>query len=169
MRCFAYGSNSNIRHLRKWIRSHGGDPAEIRHPQHGVLRGYCLRTNYLSAGHSAGAANIEPAVGQAVEGVVMYVTPVIRELLRRKEGWPHVYEEVIVTVETAESEQQLDAFTFVVADRHRLPFDLPVTPQYAGLILEAAAGFNFSALYQRRLRRVLRTVAAGTWCGTGSN
>lgn len=161
MRYFAYGSNMHLGHLRQWVRSQGRDPADIRRPRHAVLRGYRLRTNYLSAGHGTGAANIEPAGGHVVEGVVVNVTPAIQTLLRRKEGWPCCYEEVRVTVETEHSGQQVDAFSFVVTDRLRLPMDLPVTPEYAGLILEAAAEFRFSRAYQQRLRRLLRTTPHG--------
>jgi len=147
----------NLPHLEAWIRNGGGDPSGIGQPRLARLHDYRLRTNYLSAHHGAGAATIEPASGQVVEGVLMNVTPAVRELLRRKEGWPHIYAEMNVTVVVADSGVQVDALTYIVADRHLVASDLPVTPAYAQFILDAATAFDFSASYQQFLRQLLQT------------
>jgi len=162
MNYFGYGSNMNLQHLQAWIRSQSGDPTDIRNPRQAHLHHYRLRTNYRSARHGAGAANIEPVSGQVVEGVLMSVTPALREVLRHKEGWPHIYEEINVTVVAADSGDPVEAFTYIVTESLRLPSDQPVTPQYAQLILDAAAQFNFSAAYQGNLRQLLQTPAPGT-------
>jgi cation transport regulator ChaC len=159
---FAFGSNMHLDHLRTWIRAHGGDPAGIRKPRHTILPGYRLRTNYLSVGHGAGAATIEAATGHVVEGVLMSVTTAVTELLRRREGWPHIYDDIPVTIELPERGRKLQAFTFMVMPQHRIPNDLPVTQEYASLILEAAAQFGFSVRYRRHLRKLLCTAVSAT-------
>jgi len=155
---FAFGSNMNLDHLRAWVRDHGGDPADIRQPRRAILSGHRLRTNYWSARHGAGAANVEVAEGQLVEGVVMRMTPAVRDVLRKKEGWPRVYEEVSVEVELPDQGTQVSAFTYRVNARHCLPDDQPVTPEYARLILDAAVAFDLSAAYRTQLDRLLRAV-----------
>ena len=64
-----------------------------------MLRGYRLRTNYFSQAHRAGAANIEPAKGHIVEGIVIEITPAVLDVLRIKEGWPRCYAEAEVLVD----------------------------------------------------------------------
>lgn len=159
MHYFGYGSNMNLPHLEAWIRNGGGDPMGITNPRHARLHDYGLRTNYRSARHGAGAANIEPASGQVVEGVLMHVTPAVHELLRRKEGWPKIYAEVTVTVVVADDGAAVEALTYIVTDPHLVSTDLPVTPEYAGYILAGAAAFNFPSAYQQFLHELLQTTA----------
>ena len=157
---FAFGSNICVPHFRGYLVHHGIDPVEARNPRRAILAGYRLRTNYRSVVHEAGAANIEPALGHAVEGVVIEITDSIRQALRRKEGWPVRYREIEVEVKIVDTDEIVDALTYIVTPEYRLPFDLPVTQRYRDLILEGAARFHFRQTYQRRLRRILRPLDA---------
>ena len=84
---FAYGSNLNLRLLSRYLANHGVDADELRNSRPAILPDHKLRTNYLSIVHNAGACNIEPSPGHAVEGVIMEITESVREGLRIKEGW----------------------------------------------------------------------------------
>jgi len=155
MRYCAYGSNMNIRHLRVWLSSQGADLDGLGDPAPAVLRGYRFRTNYWSLGHQAGAANIEPAPRQHVEGVVVAIAPEIRTLLRKKEAWPRIYREQEVRVEIPSVRRQTRAFTYVVTPDNRLSCDCPVSPQYRRLIMKAAEEWGFTPSYRDRLDQLL--------------
>jgi hypothetical protein len=104
---------------------------------------------------SRDAANIAAAPNCRLEGVLMRVTPAIRDLLRRKEGWPHCYDEIGVPVTIPSSGRTITAITYVVVSEHRLPFDLPVAQDYRQVIVDAATEFKFSPAYRRHLRDLL--------------
>jgi len=137
--------------LRSWLICRGGPALGVALAQKAILPGWRLRTNYFSASRWAGAVNIEPAPNCQVEGVLMRVTPAVRDLLRRKEGWPRCYEEVEVPVTIPSSGRTITALTYVVVTDHQLPFDLPVTQDYRQDILDAATEFRFSSGYRRYL------------------
>ncbi len=71
---FAYGSNTNLSVLHKYLVQHGCDPRGIRNPRRVFLDDFQIRTNYLMGGMT-GATNIEPAKGKRVEGMLMEITP----------------------------------------------------------------------------------------------
>ncbi len=153
---FAYGSNIRIIHFFRLLAQHCVDPDDVSNPRQAILHGYRLRTNYFSAAHQAGACNIEPDRDAHVEGVVLSVTERVRAVLRIKEGFPQCYDEIEVEVET--SRGVVPAFAYIVTPAQQLTVDLPVTPEYRQRILDGARMFNFSAGYQRRLRRTLRAL-----------
>ena len=153
---FAYGSNLHVTHFRDYLDTHGVTLDTELGGQHALLHNFRLRTNYYSNSHGAGACNIEPAPDHHVEGVVMAITPAIRDALRVKEGCPHRYEEIDVIVHTAATQEHVRAVTYVVTPMHRLDDDLPVTERYRSLILAGAKDFDFSESYQQMLRRLLR-------------
>ena len=152
---FAYGSNMDLDHLRAYLDTHGAALDTDLDAQSAQLLGYRLRTNYFAQSHGAGACNIEPSSTQHVEGVLMAVTSAIRNVLRIKEGYPSQYEEIEVIVQDA-SEAAVKAFTYIVAARHRLDIDLPVTARYRAFVLTGAKHFQFSDSYQKQLGRLLR-------------
>src|SRR5688572_23327770 len=94
---FAYGSNCDPQALSGFLRSHRVDPAEVTDARRAVLHDYRLRTNYRSL-LKWGAANLEPCLGAKTEGVLMWISPGVHEVLRRKEGWPRRYREIYVVV-----------------------------------------------------------------------
>ena len=83
---FAYGSNINLDHLTDYLDTHGVSLDTDLQAKHALLHNYRLRTNYFANSHGAGACNIEPAHDHRVEGVLMSITPAVREALRVKEG-----------------------------------------------------------------------------------
>ncbi len=154
---FAYGSNLNLPHFAAYLASHGIHPDDVENLQRAILPDHKLRTNYLSVVHDAGACNIEPAPGHAVEGLVLNITEVVRSALRRKEGWPDRYEETEVEVIIPPAKTGVAAFTYVVNPELRLPVDMPVTEQYRRRILEGAIHLGLSQSYRRALGTILRT------------
>ncbi len=90
----------------------------------------------------------------------MQITNAARDAIRIKEGWPRRYEEVEMEVILPPSRQRINAITYVVSPKERFPFDLPVTAEYRGLILEAARDHAFSHEYQDLLTQVLQPLDA---------
>lgn len=165
---FAYGSNMNLGHLRDWLRRFGVEPEGATNPRRVLLPDHRLRTNYLTAS-GWGAANVEPSCDDAVEGILLAISPEAREALRAKEGWPRRYEETIVEVILPSNGKTLPALTYRVTPEHRLPVDVPVSPRYRALILDGAKTARLSRGYQSHLRRMLRTPlmmdpTTSVWC-----
>ncbi len=154
---FAYGSNLNLAHFTAYLVGHGMNGSAVENPERAILPAHRLRTNYLSCVHQAGACNIEPAPGHAVEGVAMEITPTIRSALRRKEGWPDRYQEIQIEVIIPPAKNGVAAFTYVVNPAFRLPVDIPVTEQYRRRILDGAAHLGLSQSYRKALDTILRT------------
>ena len=157
---FAYGSNLNLVHFRAYLASHGIPPDDVENPRRAILPDHRLRTNYLSCVHRAGACNIEPVLGHAVEGVVMEISSTVRSALRVKEGWPVRYEETEVEVIVPPAKTSVIAFTYVVNPTHRLNRDQPVSGDYRRLVLGGARVAGLSAPYQTFLRRALKPLPA---------
>jgi len=152
---FGYGSNANLKALRTWLADRMPNPPHVDDARLAILDDYRIRTNYFSQTHGAGAANIEPAEGHRVEGVLLPFDTELRDALRRKEGWPHNYEEQEVRVIAKGERRSRRAFTYIVAPGRQRPHDLAVSPTYREMILEAAHELSFSAPYRRLLNRVL--------------
>jgi len=144
----------NLPHLRDWLRRCKVDPAGVTNPRHAVLPSYRFRTNYLTAS-SLGATNVEPCRGQFVEGLLLTITPEVREALRAKEGHPKRYEEVEVEVIDPKSGRFVKAITYQVTLDYRLLFDVPVSTRYLKLVLDGAQAIPLSPSYQARLRSML--------------
>lgn len=160
MHYFAYGSNMNLPHFQGYAASLGLDPDEISRPRRAVLPGHRLRTNYVSTTHQSGACTIEPDPGCMVEGLVMRITPAIRNVLREKEGWPYRYHEITVEVLAGERREPIRALTYTVAPEHCLDVDMPVTSRYRRLVLEGAEAVCLSEDYQDQLCGLLLTTDA---------
>lgn len=157
MRYFAYGSNINLDHLHDCLAAHETPVETELVGEAAVLHDYKLRTNYLSATHVAGACNIEPARGDRVEGILLTITPAIRDVLRVKEGFPIRNEEAKILVQTASAATPVKAFTYIVTPAHRFEVDMPVTRRYRRLILAGAKQVALSKAYQKHLRSKLWT------------
>ncbi len=153
---FAYGSNMNLPHLRHWLRRFGVEPEGVVHRHSVILPDFCMRTNYITTS-GLGAANIEPCQGDAVEGILLSISPDVQEALRAKEGWPRRYHEVVVEVIDPSSRTTVQAVTYRVTPEHALPFDVPVSPRYRRLILKGAKTARLSSAYQSHLRAMLTT------------
>ena len=151
---FAYGSNINLEHFSAYLADHGVGPNNVANCRHATLCDYRLRSNYYAAVHRAGACNIESAKNETVEGVVMTITPAVRDALRVKEGWPACYEEVEIVV--AINDAEISAFTYVVTTSRRLDVDLPISGYYRDYILSGATRWGFSTAYQDHLQHLLK-------------
>ena len=151
---FAYGSNINLEHFSAYLANHGVDPDNVANCRHATLFDYKLRSNYYAVAHRAGACNIEFAKNERVEGVIMTITPSVREVLRVKEGWPTCYEEVGILVTTSIAE--ISAFTYIVNPSRRLDVDLAVAAYYRDYILSGAKRWDFSEAYRDHLQRLLK-------------
>ena len=151
---YAYGSNVNKRVLINYLIRYGLAPHNLQPWGRAVLDHYRIRTNYASS-YGMGAANIEPAPGRQVEGVLYVIDGSIRQALRRKEGWPGCYQEIEICVLVPGSDKVLKAMTYIVAPKHQLRANQPVTSGYRATILEGASQSHFSSRYVRHLRRVL--------------
>ena len=90
------------------------------------------------------------------------ITPAIRQVLRRKEGWPTRYQEIEIFVQVPATGDNVRAFTYVVTPENRLEFDLCVTPKYRQLILDGAKELRFSSSYQQQLDQILRPIRQRT-------
>lgn len=77
---FAYGSNMNLPHFEAWLRRFGVQPDGMDSPRRVSRPDYRLRTNYLTSS-SLGAANVEPSPGDAVEGLLLAISPEALEAL----------------------------------------------------------------------------------------
>ncbi len=157
MHYFAYGSNLNFDHLRDYVTSHGVDTDGLGAHEVTILEGYQLRTNYVSSTQGAGACNVQLAAGSMVEGLVIQISPAVRNVIRAKEGWPDRYQEVVVEVLNRDRRQPLRAIAYIVNPDHRLDMDMPVTPRYRRLVLEGARAAGLSKSYQEKLAGLLRT------------
>ena len=160
MHCFCYGSNLNLPHLYDYVTSHGVDTDGLGVHELAILEDHQLRSNYVSCTHGAAACNVELAEGSMVEGLVIQISPAVRDVIRAKEGWPDRYQEVVVEVLNRDRRQPLRAITYIVNPDHRLDVDMPVTPRYRRLVLEGAKAAGLSKFYQEQLARLLRATEA---------
>jgi len=152
---FAYGSNMNLKHLHDFFHRFGVEAEGVVNPRRVVLPDYRLRTNYLTTS-GLGAANIAPRPGDAVEGILLTISPDAQDALRAKEGWKHRYDETIVEVTLPSNGETILAFTYQVTPEHRLSLDVAVSPKYRSLILAGAEEAGLSPEYQEHLRRILK-------------
>jgi gamma-glutamylcyclotransferase (GGCT)/AIG2-like uncharacterized protein YtfP len=102
---FAYGFNMQTEHMR----AHCPGCALVTRA---VLRDHRLTfSRWWDAWGGGGVADIQPAAGEAVEGVVWEISPAHREALDRFEEYPTSYMRKDVTVETPDG-QALRAFAY---------------------------------------------------------
>lgn len=153
---WAYGSNSHLSALRNYLVRHEVSPKDISNPRRAILDDYRIRTNYLRDGRT-GAANVEPALGHRVEGLLLDISSDVHRVLRRKEGFPHRYCEVNIFVHLPRSRRLIMAMTYIVTQECRLPTDMPVHQTYRQTLLEGAHQAGFTKKYQRHLSTLLRT------------
>jgi|WetSurMetagenome_2_1015567.scaffolds.fasta_scaffold27323_3 gamma-glutamylcyclotransferase len=103
---FAYGFNMQTAHMR----AHCPGCVLVGRA---ILRDHRLTfSRWWTAWGGGGVADIQPAPGEVVEGVVWEISPVHREALDRFEEYPTSYTRKDVTVETPDS-RTLSAFAYV--------------------------------------------------------
>jgi hypothetical protein len=151
---FAYGSNMDEEELTTYIQSEGGDPSAVSNPRWARLDDWRLVFNYFSPGRRAGAANIEPAQGQYVEGVLWNATEEALDAIDRREGRPQRYERILVCVSDEKGRLFRDVVAYeVVQEQKRRDFCAP-RRDYLDLMKRAASRFGFSEKYRRMLNAI---------------
>jgi gamma-glutamylcyclotransferase len=137
---FAYASNMN----RAQMRARAG---EILEEKLGRLENYELAFNKKVRGGSAGA-NIRPAPGKSVEGVLYKINESAFRNLDRFEGAPVHYRRIEVTVRDSE-DRAVPAQAFIAT---KVEKGLHPAAHYLKTILDGAAEHNLPAEYVARIR-----------------
>jgi gamma-glutamylcyclotransferase len=143
---FAYGSNMSPAQLAERCPS-------VRFLCVAKLENYRLAFTRHSANRGCGVADIVPAPGQAVWGVLFELSEDDLKVLDRFEGAnqsPPAYQRVNVQVST-ENGQSFNALTYEVAAKSAVP--LRPDKRYLGLILEGALTWRLPSEYQRALQQ----------------
>jgi hypothetical protein len=149
---FDYASNMDEAELKGYVTQQGGDPRGINNPRYALLPDWRLVFNFLSPRRQAGAASIEPAMGEQVEGVIWDVTEDLIQYIDQKEGHPWQYHRIWVTVKVRDSILQ-NILTYEVVLEQRREF-CPPTRAYLQLMIDAAHRFSFSQDYIIELENI---------------
>lgn len=137
---FAYASNMN----RSQMRSRAGQILEERP---GRLENYELAFNKKVRGGTAGA-NIRPAPGKAVEGILYKINESAFRNLDRFEGAPVHYRRIQVDVRDRDS-RTIAAQAFIAT---KVEKGLRPAPHYLKTILDGAAEHNLPSEYVESIR-----------------
>ena len=138
---FAYASNMN----RAQIHSRIGEIAEEKT---GALENYEIVFNKKARGGVA-MANIRPAAGKSVHGVLFRTTEPALRTLDRFEGAPDHYRRIEVTV-TDNHGGQVRAQAYIAT---KVEKGLRPAPHYLQAMLQAAAEYQFPAEYIKELKK----------------
>lgn len=149
---FDYASNMDEGELKGFVSKHGGDPRGISNPRYALLRDWRLIFNFLSPRRKAGTGNIEPAIGEQVEGVLWDVTDNLIQYIDLKEGHPRQYHRIWIAVEVQDLTLQ-NVLTYEVVPEQRREF-CPPFRAYLQLMIDAAHRFSFSKDYIAKLENI---------------
>lgn len=155
-RVFAYGSNMHRSDLLRWHEANRRAVPTIFADRPAVLENYSLAWNFYSTGRRGGAANVEPQPGDRVCGLVLEIDDVTLLSLDEKEGYPDVYDRMVLPV-TVHDGTQLSAWVYRVTATHCSTGFVPPHRAYLSLLLEAARSYGFDPAYIDILER-LQTV-----------
>lgn len=139
---FAYASNMN----RAQMRSRAGELLEDRPAR---LENYELVFNKKVRGGTANA-NIRPAQGQAVEGVLYKINESAFRTLDRAEGAPEHYRRIEVNVRDTNG-QTVAAQAYIAS---KVEKGLRPASHYLKTILDGAAEHNLPAAYIEKIQAV---------------
>ena len=141
-RCFAYGSNLNLKDLELWCQRLGRPPALMVRP--GVpayLPDHELVFDYLSSSRKGGVLDLRPSVGKVVPGALFEVTEADLRTLDLKEGVPLIYRQVEKRVLLADG-REFVARAYEVSPEYRLPAPVPPAPAYVEIVAAGLAAFG---------------------------
>ncbi len=135
---FAYGSNLDSRDWKVWCGENAVDCGPLRP----IMRAFALDHRLVfgkhSTGRGGGVADIRPAPGHVVEGMLFRLTPAQRAALDRKEGVAaRHYEPVAITVQD-EGGEVLHAMTYSVTVVQKRVHVEP-HPSYLGILSRGLA------------------------------
>jgi cation transport regulator ChaC len=146
MTYFAYGSNLLEEEMAKLC------PANtFQFRGRACLKGHRLAFTRRSKRTHGGVADVVPAEGESVWGVLYEIEQPCLASLDRKEGYPWAYQRqpVIVQVDAGGGAATVPAFTYVVAERE--PNTVTPLPAYVELIIRGAEQRQLPKSYLARL------------------
>jgi len=146
---FAYGSNMHMGDLARWHRERQRGLPTVHAIEVAVLGDHALCWDYHSASRGAGAANVRPAPGAQVKGLLLHVDAPTFENLDLKEGYPSVYGRAQLPLSVAGRSHP--AWVYAVTPAHRQPRFVAPRAGYRQLMLDAAAQYDFGDDYARDL------------------
>lgn len=141
-RCFAYGSNLNLRDLELWCQRLGRPPALMVKP--GVpayLPDHEVVFDYLSSSRKGGVLDLRPSVGKIVPGALFEATEEDLRTLDLKEGVPLIYRQVEKRV-LLPNGREVMARAYEVAPEYRQPGPVPPAEAYLRIMAEGLAAFG---------------------------
>lgn len=151
---FAYGSVLSLNHAREWCLSHGLDVAPFLAGRPARLDGYRLVFDVPSRYWAGLVANIEPADGQHVEGVVFTLDDAFREAVHRKEGVATgLYREASADVSFPDGHLRAEIFSAV--DSRRVAPGA-ASARYLDALIEGARDRGLSEAWVKTLRTYSR-------------
>lgn len=153
---FAYGSNMHLADLTRWLAERDLAHVAPARATPAVLADHALDWHYHSVSRDGGAANVVPAPGEAVHGVVLHGCAGLLEAIDRKEGHPTRYSrgEAPVTTTCLRTGTAHDAWLYRVTPAYRT--EAPVAPRaaYLALMIEAAREHDLGAVWIARLAAI---------------
>lgn len=140
---FAYGSNLEHEDWCVYCRRHGllADGLKPLHPA--IAPDHSLAFTRYSQTRGGGVLDILQSRGSAVSGMLYRVCEETLAALDHKEGVPHAYERVPITVLDADG-AEISAFTYRVAPERRERFVQP-HPDYLAVCTAGRAAFGIDA------------------------
>lgn len=153
-RCFAYGSNLNLRDLELWCQRLGRPPAlMVRAGVPAYLPDHELVFDCLSTSRKGGVLDLRPSVGRIVTGALFEVTEEDLRTLDLKEGVPLIYRQVEKRVLLADGHEVM-ARAYEVSPEYRQPAPVEPAAAYVDIVAAGLAAFGHDD-------RMLRAAARG--------
>ncbi len=118
-----------------------------------ILRDFRLDFNYYSSGRRGGAANIEPAPGDYVEGVLFYINEEDKQTIYQKEGAPSFYHEIFVPVILKDGLKVENVITYTVCENRKREFT-PPTLGYKKSMINGARACGLSKEWIEKIEKV---------------
>ncbi len=153
-RCFAYGSNLNLRDLELWCQRLGRPPAlMVRAGVAAYLPDHELVFDCTSSSRKGGVLDLRPGVGRIVTGALFEVTEEDMRTLDLKEGVPLIYHQVEKRVLLADGREVM-ARAYEVTPEYRQPAPVEPAAAYVDIVAAGLAAFGHDD-------RMLRAAARG--------
>jgi len=152
---FAYGSNMNQKDLNEYCMKYHRPLIDLasKSPKVCILRDFRLDFNYYSQSGGGGAANIEHALGEHVEGVLFDISDIDKRTIDKKEDAPHCYREMLVSVKLRDGTKVENVITYTVCENKKRGFT-PPTREYKQIIIDGARAFGLSEEWINKLQKI---------------
>lgn len=151
---FAYGSVLSLAHAREWCESHGLEVAPFLNARPARLDGFKLVFDVQSRFWSGLVADLQPAPGDHVEGVLFTLDESVRLAVHRKEGVAtglYREHEELVAVDGA----NVTASVFSAEPARRVAPGA-ASNRYVQALLEGARERGLSSAWQARIASIAR-------------